>query len=168
MSQPRLPFPTIEPDAKAPTLRRLREMSRLLDKVVTIPGIGLHIGLDPIVGLIPVGGDFLGVLLSAYIVLEAARLGAPAPTLSRMALNVIVDGTVGSIPIFGDLFDFAWTANEYNIKLLEEYLKFPSRRKKADGLFILTLLAGLLLFAIVLVAVAVIVIRLLLRALTGS
>ncbi len=168
MSERRFEFPTIEPDAKAPTLRRLREMSRLLDKVVTIPGIRLHIGLDPIIGLMPIAGDFLGMLLSTYIVLEAARLGAPGPTLGRMALNVIVDGTVGSIPIFGDLFDFAWTANEYNIKLLEDYLKFPSRRKKADSWFILILLAGLLVFAIVLVAVAVIVIRLLLTALTGS
>ncbi len=168
MSQPRLQFSTIEPEAKAPTLKRLRQLSRLLDKIITIPGIRLHIGLDPIVGLIPVGGDFLGVLLSTYIVLEAARLGTPAPTLGRMVFNIIVDGLVGSIPILGDAFDFAWTANEYNIKLLEDHLKFPSQRKSADKWFILTILGGLLLFAIGLVALAVIVIRLLVGALTGS
>jgi hypothetical protein len=168
MSEPRLEFPSIEPDAKASTLRRLRQISRLLDKVVTIPGIGLSIGLDPIVGLVPVGGDFLGVLLSAYIVFEAARLGAPASTLGRMAVNIIVDGLVGSVPVLGDLFDFAWTANEYNVKLLEESLMFPSRRKKADTWFILALLAGLLIFAIGLVALAVIFIRLLVGALTGG
>ncbi|MBR8837235.1 MAG: DUF4112 domain-containing protein [Stigonema ocellatum SAG 48.90 = DSM 106950] len=168
MSQPPLQFPTIEPDAKAPTLRRLRELSRLLDKVITIPGIKLSIGLDPIVGLLPVGGDFLGVLLSTYIVLEAARLGTPAATLARMVFHVIVDGLVGSIPIFGDAFDFAWTANEYNIRLLEDHLKFPSRRKRADRWFILTVLGVLLLFAIGLVVISVIVMRLLVAAFTGS
>ena len=168
MSQPRLQFSTITPDAKAPTLRRLRQLSRLLDKAITIPVVRFHIGLDPILGLIPVAGDFLGVLLSAYIVLEAARLGTPAPTLGRMVFNVIVDGLVGSIPLLGDAFDFAWTANEYNITLLEDHLRFPSRRKSADKWFILTLLGGLLLFAIGLVALGVIVIRLLVGALTGS
>ncbi|SRR5579883_763210 len=168
MSEPRLQFSSIEPDAKVSTMKRLRQISRLLDKVVTVPGLNLNIGVDPIIGLIPVGGDFLGVLLSAYIVLEAARMGVSAPTLSRMAINIIVDGLVGSVPFFGDLFDFAWTANEYNIKLIEEHLTSPHRRKKADGWFILMLLAGLLIFAIGLVALTVIVIRLLIGALTGG
>ena len=96
----------MELDAKAPTIRRLRQLSRLLDRAITVPGTQISIGLDPILGLIPVGGDFLGVLLSAYIVLESARLGAPASTLSRMVLNIIIDGLVGAIPIAGDLFDF--------------------------------------------------------------
>ncbi len=30
-------FSMIEPDAKAPTLKRLRQLSRLLDNVITIP-----------------------------------------------------------------------------------------------------------------------------------
>lgn len=168
MSQPRLNFSNLDPDAKAPTLRRLRQLSRLLDKVITIPGTSIGIGLDPIVGLIPVGGDFLGVVLSAYIVFEAARLGAPNVTLGRMVVNIIIDGFVGSVPLFGDLFDFAWQANEYNVKLLEDHLKFPSQRKSADKWFIIALLAGLLLIAIGLVAFAVLIIRLILSIFTGS
>ncbi|MBO3458164.1 DUF4112 domain-containing protein [Aetokthonos hydrillicola Thurmond2011] len=168
MSQPRHQFPTIEPDSKAATLMRLREMSRMLDRVITIPIIKLPVGLDPIMGIIPVGGDFLGFLLSAYIVFEAARLGVSASTLSRMALNIIIDGLIGAIPVFGDLFDFAWTANQYNIKLLEEHLKSPRRRKSADGWFVLIVLGGLSVFAIGLVAFVVLVIKLLIGALTGS
>ncbi|MDB9377852.1 DUF4112 domain-containing protein, partial [Nodularia sphaerocarpa] len=58
-----------------------------------------------------------------------ARLGVPKAILSKMVLNVIIDGLVGTVPVMGDLFDFVWTANEYNIKLLEEHLQLPLRRK---------------------------------------
>ncbi|NJM71897.1 MAG: DUF4112 domain-containing protein [Scytonema sp. RU_4_4] len=154
-------YPTIEPDIKAPTLRRLRQLSRLLDRVITVPGTQVSIGLDPILGLIPVGGDFLGVMLSAYIVLEAARLGAPAATLSKMVINIIIDGLVGAIPIVGDLFDIGWKANESNIRLLEDHLRFPSQRKSADKWFVLAVFIVLFIVAIGLVAFSVILVRLL-------
>jgi Domain of unknown function (DUF4112) len=163
-----LPYSTIEPDAKAPTLKRLRQLARVLDKAVVIPGTQVGIGLDPILGLIPGGGDFLGVMFSSYIVLEAARLGAPQPTLGRMVFNIIIDGLVGAVPIIGDFFDFAWTANTNNIKLLEEYLKFPSQKSSADGWFVFGVLAVLLLTAIVLVALPVILLRLVWGMLIGS
>ncbi|MHC5722997.1 MAG: DUF4112 domain-containing protein [Nostoc sp.] len=165
-SSPR--FSMIEPDTKAPTLKRLRQLSRLLDNVITIPGTKIGFGLDPIMGLIPIGGDFLGVMFSSYIILEAARLGVSRATLSKMVLNVIIDGLVGAVPVLGDLFDFAWKANNYNIKLLEEYLKFPSQQRRADRWFIFAVFAGLLLIAIILVALPVILIRILWNALTGG
>ncbi|RCJ27539.1 hypothetical protein A6770_25705 [Nostoc minutum NIES-26] len=118
-------FSNIDPSAHVPTLKRLRQLSRLLDKVITIPGTPIAIGLDPILGFIPIGGDFLGFLLSSYIIVEAARLGVPKATLGRMLLNVIIDSLIGAIPVAGDFFDFAWKANEYNLKLLEEHFKFP-------------------------------------------
>ncbi len=126
-SYPRVSY--IDSDAQAVTLKRLRRLSRILDKVVTIPGTPIHIGLDPLVGFIPIGGDVVGIILASYIVIEAAKLGVPKATLRKMVLNVIIDGLVGSVPVIGDLFDFAWTANEYNIKLLEEHLQLPLRRK---------------------------------------
>jgi Domain of unknown function (DUF4112) len=168
MSESPPQFSMIEPDAKAPTLKRLRQMSRLLDNMIMIPGTQVGIGLDPLIGLIPVGGDFLGIMLSSYIILEAARLGASRATLSRMFLNVIIDGLVGAIPVLGDFFDFAWTANTHNLKLLEEHLKFPSEKRRADRWFIFAVLVGLLLIAIVLVALPVILIRILLNAFTGT
>jgi hypothetical protein len=120
----------LDSDPQALTLKRLRQLSRILDKVVTIPGTPIHIGLDPLVGFLPIGGDILGVILASYIVIEAARIGVPKGMLSRMVLNVIIDGLVGTVPIMGDLFDFAWTANEYNIKLLEEHLQLTLPRSK--------------------------------------
>lgn len=168
MTQRPFAYSTIEPDAKAPTLRKLRQLARLMDKAIVIPGTDVGIGVDPIIGFLPGAGDFLGVLFSCYIVLEAARLGAPARTLGRMVINIAIDGLVGSIPILGDFFDFAWTANIHNIKLLEEHLKFPSQNRSADGWFVFAVLGILLLLAIVLVALPVIFLRLLWTFLTGS
>ncbi|HYW20934.1 MAG TPA: DUF4112 domain-containing protein [Nodularia sp. (in: cyanobacteria)] len=122
-------FSDIDSDTQAPTLKRLRQLSRILDKAVTIPGTSIRIGLDPLIGFIPLGGDVLGIILSSYIVIEAARLGVPKAILSKMVLNVIIDGLVGTVPIMGDLFDFIWKANDSNLKLLEEHLQLSLRSK---------------------------------------
>ena len=168
MSQQPFRYSTIEPEAKAPTLKRLRQLARILDKAIVIPGTQVSIGLDPFIGLLPGVGDFLGVLMSSYIVLEAARLGAPRSTLGRMVFNIAIDGLAGTVPLIGDFFDFAWTANTNNIKLLEEYLKFPSQKKQADKWFIGGVLIVLLLVAIVLVAIPVILVRMIMTILTGG
>lgn len=168
MSLPPSQFYSIKPETKAPTLKRLRSFSRLLDNFITIPGTGIGVGLDAIIGLLPGGGDFLGVLFSAYIVLEAARLGASKATLGRMTVNIIIDALIGIIPVAGDLFDFAWKANDHNVKLLEEHLKFPSQKKRADTWFVFVLLAILLALAIGLVTCSVIVTRFIWGLFTGS
>jgi Domain of unknown function (DUF4112) len=161
-------FPSIDPNSQAPTLRRLRQLSRVLDKAITVPGTNISVGIDPLLGLIPIGGDVLTLIFSSYIILEAARLGAPKATLGRMILNIIIDGFVGALPVAGDLFDFAWKSNEYNIKLLEEHLKSPRSTQRGDIWFVLLVLFGLLLIGIVLIALPVVLISALLQVLTGT
>jgi hypothetical protein len=155
-------------DGYAPKLKRLRQFSSILDNIITIPGTQVGIGLDPIIGLLPIGGDALGLIFSFYIIIEAAQLGVSTATLGRMVMNVIVDALVGAIPMLGDLFDFAWKANNYNIILLEESLKSSHQNKKADKSFILVFSIGLFLLAIVLVSIPVILIRILWQIFTGS
>jgi hypothetical protein len=159
---------TITSDGYAPRVKRLQQISKILDNAVTIPGTQVGIGLDPIIGLIPVGGDVLGMVFSIYIIIEAAQLGVSKSTLGKMIFNVIIDALVGAVPMFGDLFDVAWTANRYNMTLLEDYLKSPGEKKKADQGFILALFAGLFLLAIVLVSLPVIIISIIWNALTGG
>lgn len=103
-------------------LKRARNAGTLLDEAIRIPGIGYRVGIDPIIGLLPVSGDAVGALLSLYIVAEAARLGAPRKTLARMVANIAVDAVGGSIPIAGSLLDVVWKANERNVSLLESHL----------------------------------------------
>ncbi len=107
---------------QAATLRRVRRVSHLLDEAVRIPGTNRRVGLDPILGLIPVVGDLTTALFSAYVVVEAYRLGASRGLLARMVLNVLVDTVGGSVPLVGDVFDAVWKANERNVDLLERHV----------------------------------------------
>src|SRR5215210_28140 len=98
--------------------RRLGRIAWLLDSSIPLPGVRFRIGIDAILGLVPGLGDLFGVLLSSYIVREAARLGAPPSVLMHMAWNVAIEGVVVMVPFIGDLFDAAWKANQRNFALL--------------------------------------------------
>ncbi|RLM90786.1 DUF4112 domain-containing protein [Halobellus sp. Atlit-38R] len=111
--------------ATADRLARLRRLSRLLDSAIEIPGTNLRIGLDPLLGLLPVVGDAPTTAASAYVVAEAAALGAPRATLARMCLYLLVDAVFGSVPLVGDAFDVLWRANDRNVRLLEARLADP-------------------------------------------
>ena len=67
--------------------RRLARIAWLLDSSIPLPGTRFRIGLDAIFGLLPGIGDAIGVVLSSYIVREAARAGVPRVVLARMAWN---------------------------------------------------------------------------------
>ena len=103
-------------------LKRVRLLSRLLDEQFRIPGTTQRMGIDGLLGLIPGVGDAAGALLSAYILYEAIRLGAPTSVLLRMVANIGIDTVVGAIPVMGDIFDIAWKANKKNAALLHAYL----------------------------------------------
>ena len=104
----------------------LKRLAWLLDSAIPLPG-GYRIGLDGLIGLVPGLGDVVAALLSSYIVVEAARLRVPASVLMRMGLNVALELIVGAVPVAGDLFDFAFKANERNVRLLEASLDPPEQ-----------------------------------------
>lgn len=97
-------------------------MANLLDDAIRVPGTDRRVGIDPIVGVLPVAGDAVMAALSGYVVAEAIRLDVPRETVLRMVGNVLVDFFGGSIPVIGDLFDAAFKANVRNVELLEEAL----------------------------------------------
>lgn len=103
-------------------LRELRNFAHLLDEAIHIPVINYRIGLEPILGLIPIVGDVSGFALSCYIIFKAARLGVPRRLVARMVFNAFLNTLVGSIPLVGDLFDFFWKVNKRNMRLVERYL----------------------------------------------
>lgn len=133
-------------DPEAEALARLRRLSYYLDSAIPIPGTDRRIGLDPILGLLPVAGDLPAAAVSAYIVAEAAALGAPRETVARMVLNLVVDAVFGSIPLVGDVFDAAWKANRRNVRLFEARRDDPSGAER-DGRVLAV--AGVLLFALI-------------------
>jgi len=106
-----------------PSVRRARAVSRLLDDAIRIPGTDVRVGLDPILGILPVGGDAVAAVVSLYIVLEAARAGAPVGLLVKMLLVIAVDFVAGSVPVIGVVFDAFWKANAWNVSMLESHLE---------------------------------------------
>src|SRR5919202_1817328 len=154
------PQPAHSPiDVQRATVRRLRRLSYLLDDVIRIPGTPYRIGIDPLLDLLPIGGDFLGTAFSVYIVLEAARLGIPRAALVQMVLNILVDTVIGTVPVLGTVVDATWKANGKNIALLEDHLDIPQPGKKADWLFIALLLGGLVLAVVVMATISVMLLR---------
>jgi hypothetical protein len=122
-------------------VQRVRQLAKLLDESITIPGLNKKIGLDPIIGMIPGGGDTLTMLFSAYIVVESARLGIPRATLGQMVLNILIDAVAGTVPVVGDLFDVVTKANMRNIKLMDVHLADPDFQVKPNKLLIIGLIA---------------------------
>lgn len=107
------------PDAR---LHRLRRYARWLDASVRIPGTGVRLGFDSIIGLVPGLGDVVGAVLSLWVVVAAWRLGVRGAPLRRMLGNIALEGLVGVVPVAGDVFDVFFRANQRNVKLLEREL----------------------------------------------
>ena len=103
-------------------LKRIRKIAKLLDTAIGIPGTKFRIGLDPILGLIPGGGDLITAGISAYVIFRATRFGLEKSDISKMIKNIILETAVGTVPIAGDIFDAYFKANMCNLEILERHL----------------------------------------------
>ena len=101
-------------------LLRLKLLSEKLDNSIKIPGTNQKIGIDAIIGLIPILGDFIGVIFSTYIMYSGIKMGVSSKIVKKMAINIAIEFILGSIPIIGDIFDALWKANKRNVELIEE------------------------------------------------
>lgn len=101
---------------------RIEALERLLEGLVEVPGLGRKVGLDAVIGLIPVVGDAVTALMGLYLVWEARNLGMPKWKLWQMAGNVGIDSLLGAVPVAGDLFDFMYRSNSKNLKIVRKHL----------------------------------------------
>ena len=130
----------------------LENLSRYLDGLFRIPGVGWKFGLDSLVGLIPGVGDTATTLVSFYILAAGVRYRVPKITLLRMALNIAIDYIVGAIPFLGDAFDFVWKSNQKNMDLIRQRATVSAEEAKtgrsSDWLFVVGLMFVLVLILI--------------------
>jgi len=114
--------------------RRIEAMEQLLENSFTIPGVNYRIGLDSVVGLVPVVGDFVAAAMGMYLVWEARNLGMPKWKLWRMTGNVALDTAVGAIPVVGDAIDFVFKSNTRNLRIVKRHLdKHHPATRTIDG-----------------------------------
>lgn len=102
--------------------QRVEVLERILERSFTIPGLNRKVGLDAIVGLVPVAGDLVAAVLGLYLVWEARNLGMSKWQLARMSANVGFDTLVGAVPVAGDLFDFLFRSNSRNLRIIRKHL----------------------------------------------
>ena len=141
-------------EVKEEKLIRLKRLSERLDNTFTIPGTKYKIGIEALIGAVPIIGDLIGGILASYIMYSGMKMGAPPRIIVRMAVNIAIDFTIGSIPIIGDLFDLVWKANKKNVELIEETTLLNEETNKINYLIVATLIVGLI--AIILAILAII------------
>ena len=60
------------------SLARLEALARLMDGAFVLPGTSIRMGLDGIIGLIPVAGDVIAGLVSSYLIWGPGRSVRPS------------------------------------------------------------------------------------------
>jgi hypothetical protein len=127
--------PIVEPRRPDPTqFRGLEQLAWLMDRAIKIPGTNITVGLDALLGLLPVGGDVMtGLIQTAIVLIAMYQYRVPRAVAARMAANVLLDTALGAIPFVGDAFDVFFKANTRNIKLLQEVQQQRSQQKEASS-----------------------------------
>mgnify|MGYP002336149485 FL=1 len=119
--------------------RRFSVISRVLDDLVPVPGTRVRVGLDPLIGLIPVVGDAISGLVGFWLIAEATRFGVPRVVVARMVLNTIGDLLIGAVPVLGDLFDVASRSNARNLALFRRHALEPGASTRRGQLVLVGL-----------------------------
>lgn len=102
--------------------QRVEAMEKLLERIFVIPGLNRPVGLDAVIGLVPVVGDVAAAAMGAYILWEARNLGMPKWKMARLAGNVGLDWLIGLIPIVGDASDVFFRSNSRNLRIIKRHL----------------------------------------------
>jgi hypothetical protein len=114
-------------------LLQAQALANLLDTAVKIPFIGISVGLDFFIGLIPVVGDTAMLLASFRIIHLGRKLGMPKELQTSMVRNTIFDFGLGFIPLLGDLVDLFYKANQKNVRIMERWW-IEQNKHKVDAL----------------------------------
>lgn len=112
-------------------LKQLDQLSKWMDSKFRIPGTDITFGLDPIIGMVPVLGDVVTYCIHLFVVYHAFRFGTGKKIVFKMLGNVLIDFLIGKIPVLGYFIDFAYKANDRNVKLLREHYEEDKHKGSA-------------------------------------
>ncbi|MCB1093589.1 MAG: DUF4112 domain-containing protein, partial [Verrucomicrobiae bacterium] len=145
-----------------------RLIAWLLDECIRIPGTNLRFGLDPILGLIPGGGETVTTIVGLFLLGDASRRGIPFRTLFKMGGNVLVNAGIGAIPGIGDAFSFWFKSNSRNYALLRHYIESPDGKQAKGGWWPLAFILGIVGIVICLNILSWLAFLMLLHSLFGN
>ncbi len=104
---------------------RLLRLSHLMDAAIEVPILRTRMGLDAVLGVVPVAGDLLSAVIGLYLVAQARELGASRWLQARMVGNLLADAALGAVPVAGDIADVYFKAHMRNLRLLQKELGEP-------------------------------------------
>jgi len=104
---------------------QIDRLARIMDSAITLPIIG-RVGLDAVLDLVPVVGNFAGAAVSLTLIARTLQYAPPPSLVSKMLSNVLVDVILGAIPVVGPLADMWFKANEKNAALMRAFLDLRS------------------------------------------
>jgi hypothetical protein len=107
-------------------LAQIDRLAWVMDRVVPLPIIG-GIGLDAVLGLVPVVGDVASLGISSVIIIRASQLGVPPELVSRMVAIHCTDLALGAVPVLGDLVDAGYQANRRSAELVRAWISATPR-----------------------------------------
>ncbi|KAK3841225.1 MAG: hypothetical protein J3R72DRAFT_445674 [Linnemannia gamsii] len=115
----------------AEILAQVKRRAKVLDTAIDL-GVA-KIGLDPILGLIPIAGDAITLMIAMRLIHTAQKADIPRALFHKMIMNVVLDFGMGLIPVVGDVADFLFKANQRNAKLFEEFLYERAAQQAAEA-----------------------------------
>jgi hypothetical protein len=135
------------PELRARELADIEALARLLDSRYELP-LGLRVGWDGIIGLVPVIGSLLTTGVSGFIIIRGAAVGASPSVIARMLLNVVIDNGIAAVPVVGWAGDFVWKSNEKNVQLLRRHLADPEKVARRSRGYLTAVAAVVILLCI--------------------
>ncbi|KAG0280172.1 hypothetical protein BGZ96_001654 [Linnemannia gamsii] len=115
----------------AEILAQVKRRAKVLDTAIDL-GVA-KIGLDPILGLIPIAGDAITLAIAMRLIHTAQKADIPKSLTHQMLFNVMLDFGMGLVPVVGDIADFLFKANQRNAKLFEDFLYERAAAQAAEA-----------------------------------
>jgi len=162
------PMPELNPREER-IYQQLQKIQHVMDDAFAVPcTCGYYrTGLDPIIGLLPIVGDFASAIVSLTLVARAAPV-LNKYTTTRMLINVGIDASIGVIPIVGDAFDFGFKANSRNLAIFEDHMKHGiTQRGNIDKCYVCSVVAAVILWFVSFAIISILLLVYLILWLTG-
>ncbi len=110
-------------------VERFEWVARQFDTAFVIPGTQIRLGWDALLGLIPVLGDLIGLVVGFYAFYLALVLRLPWRDQAQILFNILFDWLLGLVPVLGDIADVAWKANIRNARLLRRAVERQEKQQ---------------------------------------
>lgn len=127
-------------------LQDVAKLVKLMESSIKIPFINKTIGLEPIIGMVPVVGNFVSFGITAWVMVALLRNNASGKVIAKMILNIVIDFLITSVPVLGNILDFFFKANQRNLELALDHYRYGKNQGSALAVIIPVILLLTLIF----------------------